>query len=95
MVGAGTVTQEVVWNHVEFKTAFDFSRVKQILLGASTPCPLRRGHSAVLTVLLTDSPMPMLFAYLYDSAVADNDLRSWVFINSAQERVRFHVDAFV
>lgn len=88
-------TINTVWNHVEFKTSFDFSRVRQILLGPSVPCLLKPGYKGVLTVLVTDSPVPMLFAYLYDAAVEENDLRNWVFINAAQERVRFQVDAFV
>lgn len=87
--------EQRVWNHVEFKTAFDFSRVKQILLGDTTPCPLKRSHTCVLTVLVTDSPLPLLFAYLYDASVAGNDLQNWVFVNTAMDKVKFRVDAFV
>jgi hypothetical protein len=84
----------ILWNHVEFKTAFDFARVKQLLLGPAMACPIKEGHSAVLAVLLTDSPMPLLFAYIFPEN-RENTLQNWVFVNSAQDRVRFRIDAFV
>jgi hypothetical protein len=85
---------ERVWNHVEFKTSFDFSKVKQILLNDPIPCPCKDHHNLVLLVLITDHPVPMLAPHIYDARVP-NDLNFWVFVNSSSEKVRLQVDGFV
>ena len=85
----------VLWNHVEFKTTFDFTRVQQILLGETMPCPIKKGFTFVTTVLITDGRLPMIFGYLYDSKIKDSNLNNWKFVNAAAEKVRFKVDAFV
>ena len=93
-----------VVNRLECATAFDFSKVAQILVGPPTPCPLKRGFSYVNVVLFagdasgtggaaTPSPIAMLVPYLYDTGIPDNDLTQWMFVNSKGAKARLAVPA--
>jgi hypothetical protein len=90
---AGKVQREVV-NRVECATAFNFDRVRQVLLSPPCPCPLKAGYSMLHVVLTIDSPtaLPLLLGYMYDTSVPGNDLRSWLFVNKLGATSRHRVD---
>jgi hypothetical protein len=91
---AGKMRREVV-NRIEAATAFDFNRVRQIMLSPATPCPVKAGYSMLNVILTIDSPtaLPLLLGYLYDASVPGNDLRSWLFVNKLGLTSRHQVTA--
>lgn len=92
---AGKMRRDVA-NRAEVDTAFDFDRVKQLMVSDPVPCPVKAGYSFVHVVLTVESRTspPLLLGYLYDGGVAGNDLRSWLFVNKTGRASRHRVDEF-
>jgi len=81
----------VIINRVEFGTAFNFLKVQQMLLKPSLPCPAKPNYLCNIIILLTDQPLPLIFAYLYQRN-ANNLLEDWRFVNSKLEECNHHWD---
>lgn len=92
---AGKMRRDVA-NRAEVDTAFDFDRVKQLMVSEPVPCPVKAGYSFVHVVLTVESRAspPLLLAYLYDTSIPGNDLRSWLFVNKTGRSSRHRVDEF-
>lgn len=78
---------------MELATAFDFRKVKQILVSEPVQCTPKPGFKYVNVVMFTDKPLPLIVPYIFDSGFK-NDLRQWVFINTRMERARHKVGHF-
>ena len=84
-----------ITNRIEFKTNFNFKKVKQILVSDPVKCPCKRGYLHVYLVLATDNlKYPLLLSYLYESD-AGNLLNEWLLINGQQHRVHHSIDDYV
>ncbi|KAJ1624801.1 hypothetical protein T492DRAFT_1044540 [Pavlovales sp. CCMP2436] len=89
-----------VWNRMEVLTAFDFDKVRQVLLSPPQPCPLplKERFSFVHVVLQVEgrelSSLCMLMPYLYLAENKRNTLKNWTLVNSTGKESRHRVDSY-
>lgn len=97
-------------NRVECATAFDFSKVKQILLSEPVGCPYKAGESShrapalsltapaagyqYCNVVLVTRKPIPLLLPYMFEASAKNDRKHWIFVNAKLQRARHKVGTF-
>eukprot|EP01080_Neovahlkampfia_damariscottae_P008772 gene8772-720_t len=89
----GTITdEEKIFNRIELKTNFDFSKIVQILVSEVEESP-KKNYFYVNVILLTKSPVSILVPYLYEKN-EKNDLKHWTFVNNSLKQSTFSIDQF-
>lgn len=78
-------------NRVEMDTAFDFNKIKHILISESIECPYKEGFIYINVLMFTEAVLPLIIPYLYKPP---NKLKEWLLINSNGLRARHHVNSF-
>ena len=83
-----------VINRVELGTAFDMSKVRQLLTSPPVPCAAKPGYALLFLVLFVDVPglAPLLCPYVYDSRLEGNDLLTWELVNSKGAAALHRID---
>jgi hypothetical protein len=87
----GTLRKEKgLFNRLELKTNFDFSKVVDILI-SPTEESIKPGFSYVNVILTTKSPVCMLLPYLFENNT-ENNLKHWTFVNNSLNQTSFSIE---
>mmetsp|Transcript_24715 Transcript_24715/g.82903 ORF Transcript_24715/g.82903 Transcript_24715/m.82903 type:complete len:145 (+) Transcript_24715:54-488(+) len=88
-----------VWNRIEVTSAFDFSKVEQVLLSPAREFPFKPNFDHVHVILQVAgqdvNSLCLLLPYVYDTRNRRNTLKSWCFVNSRGIVSRLRIDDFV
>jgi hypothetical protein len=77
----------------ECDTAFDFDKVKQIMVSDTVVCPVKENYMYVNVLCFTAQPLPLILPYLYFNS-GKNTLRDWLFVNNKMVESRHQVKEF-
>ena len=85
--------EDVIINRLDLATAFDFDRVRQLLISPPIPCAPKVGFRYCHIVIMTDKKLPLLMPYVFPDDTR-NTLQEWLLVNSQEKESRHSIQEF-